>query len=54
MKNLVIFDFSGTLSRGAVLFGKEKNLIRELKQSGLWQIGLNSVDIFWNDVIAPT
>ncbi len=54
MKNLVIFDFSGTLSMGAVLFGEDENLIKELKHSGLWQIGVNSLDMFWDDVIAPT
>jgi hypothetical protein len=54
MKYLVIFDFSGTLSIEAVLFGRDENLCREFKLSGLWQIGLQSSEIFWSDVIAPT
>ena len=45
MQNLVIFDFSGTLSIKSVLFGEDENLVRELKHSGLWQIGLNSLDM---------
>lgn len=39
---------------GAVLFGEDETLVRELKRSGLWQIGLNSLEMFWKDVIAPT
>lgn len=54
MENMVVFDFSGTLSIGAILFGREENLVKELQQAGLWQIGLNSPEIFWNDVINPT
>ena len=41
LRNLVIFDFSGTLSLGAILFAQIEHLITTLKQSGLWQLGLN-------------
>ena len=51
---LVIFDFSGTLSIQSVVFGTEENLTQALKESGLWELGLNSTDRFWNEVVNPT
>ncbi len=37
---MVVIDFSGTLSLEAVLFAAHDNLLRELKASGLWQLPL--------------
>ncbi len=51
---MIIFDFSGTLSLDAVLFGRAERLTQALRDSGLWQLGLNSVAMFWRDVVAPT
>ncbi|MDX1688832.1 MAG: hypothetical protein R3248_12695, partial [Candidatus Promineifilaceae bacterium] len=49
-ETLVVLDFSGTLSLGAVLFGREANLTAELKKASLWAAGLNHPDLFWNVV----
>ena len=51
---MILFDFSGTLSLDAVLFGRAERLAQALRDSGLWQAGLDSLDFFWNEVIAPT
>lgn len=51
---MVVFDYSGTLSLDAALFGKTDHLIQELKRSGLWQLGLNSLEIFWREILNPT
>ncbi|GAK52236.1 hypothetical protein U14_03487 [Candidatus Moduliflexus flocculans] len=53
-EHLVIIDFSGTLSIDAVLFSLDDELTEALCDSGLWQLGLNSLNMFWQDVIAPT
>lgn len=47
-------DFSGTLSLGAVLFGRKESLERALQTSGLWELGINHPDIFWNELVNPT
>lgn len=52
--NLVVIDFSGTLSLGAVLFGRKERLERALHTSGLWDLGINHPDIFWNELVNPT
>ena len=54
MKNLVIFDFSGTLSLGAVAFAREDALLEAFTRSGLWRLGLKDSSIFWNEIVAPT
>ena len=51
---MVVLDFSGTLSLEAALYARERNLIRELKLSGLWQMGVNGVAIFWDQIVDPT
>ena len=51
---MLVLDFSGTLSLEATRFGRPDNLVRELQETGLWQIGVNSIDVFWNDIINPT
>ncbi len=52
--NLVIFDFSGTLSLGAVLFGKDKTIIQALKNSGLKDLGIEEPARFWTELVEPT
>lgn len=51
---LVIFDFSGTLSLGAVLFAKDKTIRRALKKSGLAGLGLENPETFWKELVEPT
>jgi len=51
---LVIFDFSGTLSLGAVLFAKDKTIRRALKNSGLAGLGLEKPETFWKELVEPT
>jgi phosphoglycolate phosphatase-like HAD superfamily hydrolase len=51
---LVIFDYSGTLSLEAPRFGRSENLMRALKESGLFALGVKTPDIFWGKIINPT
>jgi hypothetical protein len=51
---LIIIDYSGTLSSGAVLFGSPQYLMDQLKKSGLAALGVTGLDIFWNDIVNPT
>ena len=51
---LIIFDFSGTLSIKTSWFGRKKSLINAFKASGLWDLGLRSVKMFWEKIISPT
>lgn len=51
---LVILDYSGTLSMEAVRFGEPENLKRALKESGLWNLGINNLEFFWKKIINPT
>jgi hypothetical protein len=51
---LVIFDYSGTLSLGAVNFGRPEILARHLEKSGLAGIGIDTADRYWNNVVNPT
>jgi len=51
---LVIFDFSGTLSLGAVEFGQPDRLQRHLEKSGLAAIGIDTADRYWQMVVNPT
>lgn len=53
-EKMLVLDFSGTLSLAASRFGRPDNLVRELQETGLWQMGVNSIDIFWNDIVNPT
>lgn len=54
MYHWIIFDFSGTLSLQAARFGESETLTKALKSSGLWQMGLNRLDVFWNQLIGAT
>lgn len=51
---LVILDFSGTLSLRACLFGRDETLLAELRASGLNRLGVPSVEVFWEQLINPT
>lgn len=51
---LIIFDYSGTLSPGAVEFGKPGNLEGHLEESGLAGIGIDRANRYWHDVVNPT
>ncbi len=51
---LVIFDYSGTLSLGAVEFGRPSKLKRHLEKSGMAGIGIATADRYWHDVVNPT
>jgi hypothetical protein len=53
-EKLIIFDYSGTLSLGAVLFGRSDNLINELRGCGLTDMGVSSPDVFWEEIVIPT
>jgi hypothetical protein len=54
LSNLLVLDYSGTLSIGTTLFGKSDTLVNALKQSGLWALGVNSEAAFWNQIVNPT
>ena len=51
---LVVLDFSGTLSLGAVRFAEEGILRAALVESGLWELGVDSLETFWREVVDPT
>lgn len=51
---LVVLDYSGTLSLGAVLFGRDESLLGALQESGLWELGVSSVQTFWQEIVNPT
>ncbi len=52
--SLVIFDYSGTLSLGSVLFARPENLAGELARSGLAALGIVTPGTFWDEVVNPT
>ena len=49
-----MFDYSGTLSLGAVEFGRSDNLERHLSECGLARIGIDTSDRYWRSVVDPT
>jgi hypothetical protein len=51
--HLVLLDFSGTLSMGAVHFGSPENLSAALRKSGLGSLGVQNPTEFWSRCIAP-
>jgi len=53
-EKLIIFDYSGTLSLDAVLFARPGNLMKELRESGLVDLGVTSPEIFWKEIVNPT
>lgn len=53
-EQLVIFDYSGTLSHEAVLFARPDSLMKHLHESGLFNLGIDSLDCFWREIVSPT
>jgi hypothetical protein len=51
---LVIFDYSGTLSLGATLFARPDFLMKQIKGSGLMDMGIKSPETFWGEIVGPT
>jgi len=44
---IIIFDYSGTLSLEMPLFARPDNLRQHLKESGLFDVGINNPGLFW-------
>jgi hypothetical protein len=44
---LIIFDYSGTLSPKMAAFARPNNLMKHLKSSGLFALGVDSTALFW-------
>jgi hypothetical protein len=53
-QNLIILDYSGTLSPESTLFGRPDYLMKQLKESGLTDLGVTSPRIFWEQIVNPT
>ncbi|HEU18807.1 MAG TPA: hypothetical protein ENO00_05400 [Deltaproteobacteria bacterium] len=53
-EQLVIFDYSGTLSREAVMFARPESLMKHLKESGLFDLGVENLDHFWEEIVNST
>jgi hypothetical protein len=51
---VLVLDYSGTLSPGAVLFGRDATLAAALRTSGLADLGLAAPARFWAEVVDPT
>jgi FMN phosphatase YigB (HAD superfamily) len=51
---LAVLDFSGTLSIAAVGFAAPERIAAELRRSGLWALGLDSPELFWERLVNPT
>lgn len=51
---LVVLDFSGTLSPDAVRFAAPDRIVEELRRAGLWELGIDSTALFWEQVIDPS
>lgn len=50
---MIIFDYSGTLSLQAVLFGRQASLQAALERSGLSRFGVTP-SLFWSEIVNPT
>ena len=53
-EKLIIFEYSGTLSLDAVLFTRPGNLMKELRGSGLVDLGITSPEISWEEIVNHT
>ena len=53
-RKLIIFDYSGTLSLESTMFGRPDYLMKQLRESGLADLGVTSPDIFWKEIVNPT
>jgi hypothetical protein len=52
-EKLIIFDYSGTLSLEASLFARPDSLMKQLEESGLKDLGVDSPEVFWEQVVNP-
>ncbi len=52
-EKLIIFDYSGTLSRDAALFAAPDDLMKHLSESGLKDFGIDNPAIFWEEIVNP-
>jgi len=52
-RKLIIFDYSGTLSLESTLFGRPDYLMKQLRESGLMDLGITSPAIFWEQIVNP-
>ncbi len=50
----IIFDYSGTLSLGAVQFGESRQLSEALRTAGLADLGVTTPAVFWDQIVNPT
>jgi len=50
---MIVLDFSGTLSLAAARYGREEQLEQKLKESGLWELGVDSTRRFWTEIVNP-
>ena len=53
-ENLILIDFSGTLSLEAVNFGQGETISFHLEKSGLVELGVVSETFFWDEIVTPT
>jgi hypothetical protein len=53
-EQMIIFDYSGTLSLEAPLFAEPDSLMNQLEESGLREFGIDSPHIFWEKIVNPT
>lgn len=53
-ETIVIFDYSGTLSLEAPRFGRPEHLVRMLRETGLAALGVETAEVYWNDIVNPT
>jgi hypothetical protein len=54
VKKLIIFDYSGTLSMESTVFARPDSLMKHLSESGLMNLGIESPDMFWGEIVNPT
>ncbi|MFZ6031196.1 MAG: hypothetical protein ACOYYS_26095 [Chloroflexota bacterium] len=50
---MIVLDFSGTLSLAATEYGRETMLLEKLKEAGLWELGIDSAQRFWDELANP-
>ena len=53
-KKLIIFDYSGTLSIESTVFARPDYLMKHLSESGLMNLGIESPEMFWGEIVNPT
>ena len=51
---IIALDYSGTLSAGAVAFGRAERLLSALSHSGLADFGIDTPERYWQGVVVPS